>query len=330
MSKLRYLDRELSVAGDESVLECLLRHDVNVSSSCRSGICQSCLVQGGSLPPNSAQKGLKSALVQRRFFLACQCRAAESPEIVAEDVLPTFSSRVLEIVKVAPAIFRVFIERPDSFEFQSGQFINVARPDGLVRPYSIASCAGDKVIELHVARVHDGEMSTYLTQAPGVPVELRGPLGECVYSGQHKEALLLVGTGTGLAPLLGVLRSALLAAHQGPISLIHGATRVDDLYLRSELLGLEKQHANLHYKESVFNPSTQVGSLAVPSAEAGDLRFIDVAELLKRDYPKLVGHRVYLCGHPDLVRTLKKHCFLAGASMAMIHSDPFVSAHPVS
>ena len=71
----------------------------------------------------------------------------------------------------------------------------------------------------------------------------------------------------------------------------------------------------------------QLRAVTARNVETDPLR-IDIAQLTRQTLPRLNGHRVYLCGHPDLVRQLKKQCFLAGASMSMIHSDPFVSAPP--
>src|SRR6478609_11679992 len=164
MSTLRYLDRELAICGTESVLDCLLRHGVPVGSSCRSGVCQSCLVQGATAAPAAAQKGLKLALSQRHFFMSCQCPAQESPAIVESDQLPTFTSQVLKVTQLSPSVFRVVIQRPLELQFESGQFIQLVRPgDGLTRPYSIASRDCDEFIELHVARLAGGQMSDYLT-----------------------------------------------------------------------------------------------------------------------------------------------------------------------
>lgn len=334
MTTLRYLDRELEICGTENVLDCLLRHGVAVASSCRSGVCQSCLVQGAAAPPGVAQKGLKVALTQRHFFMSCQCPASDSPAIVQSDQLPRFSSQVTKVTQLSSNIFRVVIQRPVGLHFESGQFIQLVRPaDGLTRPYSIASRAQDEFIELHVARLIDGQMSNHLTEGALVTLQVAGPLGECVYAGNADEPLLLVGTGTGLSPLLGVLRTALDKNHRAPIVLLHGATTRENLYMHAELTQLQKLHPQFRYFGSVWSPAAASAASLGPSestarnVETDPLR-IDIAQLTRQTLPRLNGHRVYLCGHPDLVRQLKKQCFLAGASMSMIHSDPFVSAPP--
>ncbi len=314
MAELVYKGSVLPARGGESVLDCLTRNDMPVRSSCRAGVCQSCLVQGASTPPPSSQKGLAPSLVSRNFFLACQCAVEDSPEISSDDELPTYPSRVLSIEELCPDIYRVFIERPPDWEFVGGQFVHLTRPsDGLTRSYSIASRATDEHLELHVARLRDGAMSHYLTREAGTPLQLRGPAGSCVYSGDRQESLLLVGTGTGLAPLLGVLRAALAHEHSGPIHLIHGATKPSRLYLSQELRQLEALRDCFHYAEDVLVPGA-----GTRSARAG------LAALIEDRFPNLEGYRVYLCGDPHLVNALKKQCFLAGAALRAIHADPFV------
>ena len=70
----------------------------------------------------------------------------------------------------------------------------------------------------------------------GERVSVLGPSGDCFYvPGKEEQPLLLVGTGTGLAPLYGILRDALRHGHRGPIHLFHGALHKGGLYLVEEL-----------------------------------------------------------------------------------------------
>jgi ferredoxin-NADP reductase len=88
--------------------------------------------------------------------------------------------------------------------------VTLSRADGLARAYSIASQpdAADGCVELHVRVLSSGRMSSWLGggQAVGERVSLRGPIGECFYlPGNPQQPLLLAGTGTGLAPLWGIV-----------------------------------------------------------------------------------------------------------------------------
>src|SRR5690606_38488774 len=158
------------------------------------------------------------------WFLACLCRPASDLRIARCDATQRFKTQVLEVTRLSAAVLRVQLSRPPGFEYSAGQFIQLLRPaDGLMRPYSLASTAQEALLELHVALLPEGQMSQWLANAAGQHVELRGPFGECFYVPETPpRPLLLAGTGTGLAPLFGVLRTALQAGHGAPLRLLHG------------------------------------------------------------------------------------------------------------
>ncbi len=312
---LVFCGKALPFQSGESVLDCLLRHEQPVASSCRSGVCQSCIVQGRGSVPAIAQRGLKPSLVAQGYFLACQCPAEPGLEITSAESLPAYESRIISTEPLSPGVIRILVERPLALDFRAGQFLSVIRKaDGLTRSYSVASLPNEAHIEFHVALLPGGRMGTYLSETPGAPLLLRGPAGDCFYlEDKPEEPLLLAGTGTGLAPLVGVVRAAIAAGHLGPIHLFHGAKEEEALYLSRELRALSDEHDSFSYQENALQ------SAGAPASQ--DL-FAQVKEL----HPSLAGFRVYLCGHPDFVQKMKKQCFLSGAAMHSIHSDPFVLA----
>lgn len=301
----------------ETVLTCLERHGVKVPSFCRSGVCQSCLVkvtQGN--PPPKAQAGLKDNWKRRGLILSCVCEVTEPLAIDASDATKTYGSRVLSTEQLSPTVVKVLVARPPDFTFEGGQFVQLGRTqDNTIRPYSIASTPQDEHLEFHIALYPGGALSPWLASASGEPVFITGPFGECTYVPDELDrALVLAGTGTGLAPLVAVLRTALAAGHRGPIALYHGARCQEELYYWAQLEAMgAPANVQVHgiYLEGA--PSTH------PSVTAGDL----VPFLLSK-HPKPEAERIYLCGSPALVQQLKKRLFLAGASLARIHSDPFL------
>lgn len=303
----------------ETVLDCLTRHGVRVPSSCRAGVCQSCLVKAEAGPvPASAQIGIKASRRRQGWLLACQCPALPGLALAPCDDLQEVEARVERVEELTPVVSRIWLRVPGGFHFEPGQFVTLVRPeDGLARPYSIANLPGSGLLELHVTRHVSGRMSRWLTSSAGAAIRVRGPSGECFYTpAQAGRPLLLAGTGTGLAPLLGVVRSALAAGHRGPIRLVHGSLRSSELYARAELDALERQHPTLRVSYSVLEDD-----LGLPGI---DLRSIE--RVIFDDAPALGGSSLYFCGDPDLVRALKKQAFLGGASLDRIHSDPFLTA----
>jgi ferredoxin-NADP reductase/ferredoxin len=299
------------VRDGESVVEALLRSGVDVPHSCKAGVCGSCLMRAAdpATVPVAAQAGLKDTWKAGGYFLACQCRPAT--DIVAGPVGndTRLTAVIMELTRLSDSVLRVRLKPAGPFEYRAGQFITIFRSDGLARSYSIASLPAEGVLELHVRVLVNGRMSRWLAdESPiGVEVLIQGPSGECFYlGGDEDQPLLLAGTGTGLAPLLGITRDALQQGHRGPIHLVHGAANLHGLYHHELLAGLSADHGNLNVWQTTL-------------AADGPL---DTAVLGR--FPSLGGHRVFLCGDPTLVRSLRKRAYLAGAAMNDIHADAFL------
>lgn len=317
MTKITFAGVDYSCNPGETVLEALLRQGAEPPSSCRSGSCQTCMMRAvAGTPPADAQKGLKPTLQHRGFFLACICKPEMdmTVAVAGEEALPRIATTVVEKSMLNSQIARLRLRPESAIDFQSGQFINLHRPDGLIRSYSIASLHNEGVIELHVERVANGRMSGWLHDdvRAGDNIEIDGPHGDCFYlSEKPQQNLLLIGTGSGLAPLWGIARSALEHGHQGEIHLFHGSRSPEKLYLVDELRALASQHGNFFYTPCVSGENS-AGFTAGRANEVALQRF-----------PKLGGWGVYLCGHPEMVNNTKRDTFLAGANFQDIYADPF-------
>ena len=313
--------RELQLRSGQSVLDALSEAGFDVSSSCRVGACQSCLVQAvRGAPPTQAQVGLKDSLRAQGYFLACQATLTEDLEVsLAGATALEVPARLVAVERLAADVLRIVLESQQAFVYRAGQFLTLLREDGLARAYSLASLPSESQLELHVRVLPQGAMSNWLASASAVGsrVRLRGPSGDCCYvPGNPGQPLVLVGVGTGLAPLWGVLREALAARHQGRIELWHAARTPEGLYLREELTALAATHCNFDYHPCALEPG--------PTPSAVTLGHLD--QLLLKAVPSFAARRVYLCGDAGIVQLLKRAVFLAGASLQQIHADPFVGA----
>jgi NAD(P)H-flavin reductase/ferredoxin len=315
--QLKFEGRSFELQGGESVLECLDRHGAGVPSFCRSGVCQSCLVRAvaGNVPA-AAQQGLKETWRTQGIFMACVCRPAGDMEVARCDAAPEWSAKIINVEPLSARVLRVDLSIPAGFDFSAGQFIQLIRPDGeLMRPYSIASLPDERRLELHVALLPDGQMSQWLRTAAGADVRLRGPFGECVYvPGEQERPLLLVGTGTGLAPLLGIARTALQAQHKAPIHLLHGAADIDGLYMWQQLVALQQD-----------NPLLCIAGSALGVTQDSRISGQPLQDQVLGGGLALADFRIYLCGNPEFVRSLRRQLYLAGSSLDRIHVDPFVA-----
>ena len=106
------------------------------------------------------------------------------------------------------------------------------------RSYSLASPPGDELLALTVERVEDGEVSPYLldTLRAGDRLELRGPIGRYfVWTGAENNPLYLIAGGSGVTPLMSMLRHRDKAMNPGPACLIYSSRRLQDVIYRHEI-----------------------------------------------------------------------------------------------
>ena len=316
MPQLRFGEVTCQRHEGESVLDALLRAGAAVSYSCKAGSCGSCLLktERGDPVPAKAQAGLKDAWKASGYFLACSCYPEGDFSAVPVGVDARSIARITGVERITSSVLRVHLHCDDAaFTFRSGQYLTLFRDDGLARSYSIASLPGEP-IELHVRLIAGGRMSGWLaTDAIGAMVQIQGPSGECCYiAGREDQPMLLVGTGTGLAPLYGILRDAVRAGHRGPVHLYHGAVNEAGLYLQDELRAIASAHAHVHYL-----PTTLDGTGPIDA-------------VVRARHTNVAGHRVFLCGDPTIVNGLRKKLFLAGAALNDIHADAFTPSAAAS
>ena len=126
---------------------------------------------------------------------------------------------------------------------EAGQHVDVrlTAPDGYQaqRSYSIASAPGAPLIELAVERLEDGEVSPYFADIaqPGDTIEVRGPLGgHFVWRASDEGPLLLIGGGSGVAPLMAILRHRARTAPETDALLVYSSRTWDEVIFRDELL----------------------------------------------------------------------------------------------
>lgn len=307
--RVRFDEREITASGRASLLESLLAAGVAIPNGCRSGVCQSCLlrVTAGEIPRN-AQAGLSVAQRETGLALACQLLPESDLSVSRTDAGVRYACRTIDVFPLSETVFRLRLERPDGFAYRAGQYVTLWRDEHHCRAYSLASLPDEDFLEFHVRRYDGGCVSPWLCALQaGDVVELRGPMGSCVYAGENPDTpLLLAGNGVGLAPLWGIARSALAAGHRGRVQILHGVTEISRAYLDAGLRELAASHPRLEYE-------IVVGGTA------------DLAVAMLAKASGFFGWQAFLCGAPETVDTLRKHLFLAGAASRDIHADAFVA-----
>src|ERR1700741_3087941 len=137
----------------------------------------------------------------------------------------------------------ITLEVPDWPGHVAGQHVDVrlTAPDGYsaARSYSIASAPNpEKRLEITVERLPDGEVSPYLTQqlVVGDQLELRGPIGGWfVWRPEQTEPIQLIAGGSGIVPLIAMIRSRAFAGSSAPLRLLYSVREPAAVFSREEL-----------------------------------------------------------------------------------------------
>lgn len=329
MTHIIFDGQHIELNDGQSVLSALLEREYDIPNSCQSGVCQSCIMQAvdGNVPV-SAQVGLKDTFKDQGYFLACSCQPKTPLQVVkVSDKALRYSATVVVHELLSADVLRLRLQTQSDFSYRAGQFIHVWKNQSLSRSYSLASVEGlDDYLELHIRRVSGGKLSNWLHDdiKEGDRLQILSAAGNCFYvSGNINQKILLAGTGTGLAPVIGIARDAIKQGHQGEIHLLHGARRKSDLYLHQTLVEMSKQYPQFFYHANVleFDDAISLNSDAsvLVSTLPIEQQVVDIT-LNPADW------KVYLCGDDGIVNALKKKLFLSGVNMKNIYADPFVKS----
>jgi NAD(P)H-flavin reductase len=259
---------------------------------------------------------MKDSWKMQGYFLACVCLPQADLAVTTVGAEALHGATIVSLNDLSANVKQVRLHCSVPFDFRAGQYLTIIRQDGLARSYSIASLPEEGAIELHVRRLPNGRMSGWLHDGarPGDNVTILGPSGECFYApGREDQPLLLAGTGTGLAPLWGVLRDALRNRHRGLIHIFHGAVDESGLYLCDELRDLAQSHKQVNYTSVLLKGEPSPGVAIGP-----------IDRIVLEQFPKLGGWRAYVAGDPGVVQSLRKQLFLAGAGSRDIFADAFL------
>jgi len=153
---------------------------------------------------------------------------------------------VAELIDETPTVKTILLDAPEWPGHRAGQHLDVrlTAEDGYQaqRSYSIASPPDDDGLAITVERLDDGEVSPYLAGelVVGDKLELRGPIGGYfVWEADQEERASLVGGGSGVVPLMSMLRHRAAVAPDVPARLLYSARSLDDVIYREELEGFD-------------------------------------------------------------------------------------------
>ena len=229
---------------------------------------------------------------------------------------------VAELVQETPKVASLLLDVPEWMGHLAGQHVDVrlTADDGYQaqRSYSIASPPEDLRLAITVERLDDGEVSPYLVGEvrKGDKVELRGPIGGYfVWRGDDERPVLLVAGGSGVVPLMAMIRHRAANHLKTPTRLLYSSRSHDDIIYRAELDRLASAGDGL----TVAHTLTRMQ----PPGWSGYARRIDSAMLAEVAWPKAQNPIVYVCGPTPMVESVASLLVDMGFDPASVKTERF-------
>ena len=229
---------------------------------------------------------------------------------------------VAELIQETPRVASLVLEVPDWPGHLAGQHVDVrlTAEDGYQaqRSYSIASPPEDPRVILTVERLQDGEVSPYLVGEvrAGDKVELRGPIGGYfVWKADDDRPLLLVAGGSGIVPLMAMIRHHAAVGGSARVRLLYSSRSIEDVIYREELEGL----AASDMKVKVSHALTR----SQPPGWDGYARRVDGEMVAEVAWPKKDAPSVFVCGPTAFVETVSGLLVESGYDAAWVRTERF-------
>ena len=281
---------EIDCAPEETILEAAFRHGLNLAHGCREGQCSACkcfLLAGDVELKQHSSFALSDSEATNGYAL--MCRALPSTDLVVELLHHDGEALALEhpprdgqatvtsLEQLTPEVTRLVLDAP-GLQFTPGQYLDL-HVAGAKRSFSMANLPGEP-IELLIRRYPGGRLSGMLGSeiTAGTPLTYTGPYGSLRL---HESAgpILMVASGTGLAPILSLLRELAVRRDTRPIRLIVAAR---EPFCEEEIAAAgERLEGFASTHESGRNVPEQVQRLLTPTTD------------------------VYMCGAPKLLDAVR-------------------------
>jgi len=314
----------------ESVLNAALRQGVMLPYSCKNGTCGSCkghLESGEVHYPFHPPLALSREEIGEGCALLCQAEPvgdlvirAREIEAVRDIHIRKMPARVTEKTLLAPDVMRIKIKLPNAqrLQFLAGQYLEILLPEGKRRAFSIASSPqSEDEIELHIRHVDGGGFTGWVFDELKVRdiLRLEAPLGTFfIRNDQLERPMILMGGGTGFAPLKAMLEDLLAHNDTRPLHLFWGARSRADLYMHEQAQQWAEQNEHIRYSTALLE--------AEDAATTGSFNgFVHHAVL--QQYADLAAFDIYMSGPPAMIDASRSAFLEHAADKRRIFFDSF-------
>ena len=339
---------QLHAQPNETLLTAAIHQGISLPYNCKNGSCGSCKCQALAGQVTQGAHNLRALNEQEAtegWVLACCSFAQSDVQLFAPQAklgwappARKLALRVETVQRLAPDVIQLRLQplAAQNFEYIAGQYYEVMLRNGSRRAYSVAKAPTPETntLEFHIRHFPGGLFTdqVFTTLKPGDMLRMEGPFGTFALQEDSARPIVLLATGTGIAPIQALLERLLQLNSTRPVSLYWGGRRPYDLYTQTALQSLCHAMPTLQF----------VPVLSAAQPEDHWLgRTGHVQEAVLQDFPDLSEHEAYACGSPAMIAaaslSLTTQCglrdghFYSDAFTNMAHSsNDSVSASAIS
>ena len=324
-------DKQFTVEGGNSLLSTLMDEKIFIPSACGGkGTCGYCTVQideGGGPVLQTERTFLDDDDIANNIRLSCQCKVKEDMKIhIPEELFNVrqFEANLESMTVLTNVIKQIRIKIPEGEEvnFKAGQYMQLKAPlyDGndeeIYRAYSISSSPMEKDhLEFIIGYVPEGIATTYVHQHlnEGDEVTVNGPYGDFYYQDNDRD-MVMVAAGTGIAPILSILKYMKSNDIKRKVRFYFGAKTQEDLFFLDYFKELEDTLYDFEF----------IPCLSRVSDGDGWTGFIGrvnnaIEELMEDGENK----EAYLCGNEPMINSVTAALSKKGIPEELIYFDKF-------
>jgi propane monooxygenase reductase subunit len=330
----------MEVNEGETVLKAAFRQGIMLMHGCKEGQCASCksiLLDGDIDLLKHSTFALPDYEREQDHILLC--RTIPYSDLVIE--LLNYDEEILKLAIPVKdyaghveridhlthdiRLFTVRLDTESGLRFFAGQYVDITSVQhGVTRSYSMASTPQTPhQLEFIIKVYPDGAFSSLLDGAlkPGDPLVITGPYGICVRR-DNTGPIVLIGGGSGMAPLLSIMRDMVERGIDRPVQFFYGARNVPDLFYLDYINEMGR-----HFTHFEFVPA--LSHWDQTSEWHGETGFIHevVSRRLRQDAPDDTD--AYICGPPPLIDAVIPVLRVKGVDVERIYFDKFFPASPI-
>jgi len=325
--------KEVIVDAGNTILEAALNQGIDFPHGCRTGNCGACKskkISGDIEMSPFSEFALDAEEEKQGFILACRsvpwsdCEIKIVDEQQNEDLneikVKKVECKVSRLTKVTDDIYilNLHIASNEKFKFKAGQYAELYFDKCREKDFSMANAPNVDELEFHIKTLDGGEVSNYIKDILkiGETVKIKGPFGNAYLRNKHKGPIIAVAGGTGLAPILSIIKSSQEIKMKQPIQVYYGAQSESDLYFVEEFQSMLKKNKNLSFFPVVMKAS-----------QNKSLRRGFVTDAVMEDIQDFDGYKAYLAGPPKMVEAAEKIFTSLGIRKVDMHSDAFYTSY---